>query len=107
MTPRQEKLNVHVRTIIAEFLRKEFGTSPLVSVTELFVARGLQSARALITVFPAHEEERVCAVLKKRQGALRQYLALHTRMKYVPEVFFEIDRGEQNRQRIEELLKES
>lgn len=104
--PREEKLNAHLQKVLAEFLREELGVSPLVSVTRVEVRRGLKSARAFITVFPEKEGVAVLAQLEKRHGALMRYLAAHTRMKYIPSVSFEIDIGEKNRQRIEELLRE-
>ena len=104
--PREEKLNTHLQKVLAEFLREELGVSPLVSVTRVEVARGLRSARVFITVYPEKDAGAVLAVLEKKHGALMRYLTAHTRIKYIPSVSFEIDLGEKNRQRIEELLKE-
>ena len=103
--PREEKLNTHLQKVLAEFLREELGVSPLVSVTRVKVAHGLRSARAFITVFPEKDAATALAQLEKRHSALMRYLAAHTRIKYIPSVSFEIDLGEKNRQRIEELLK--
>jgi len=105
MTLRQEKLNAELTKIIAAFVREEIGISPLVSVTRVDVARGLKSAVARITVFPEKDEGAALVLLEKKRGALGRYLAAHTRMKYIPAVLFEIDHGEENRRRIEELLK--
>ncbi len=105
--PREEKLNAHLQKVLAEFLREELGVSPLVSVTRVEVARGLKSARAFITVFPEKDASAALAALEKKHGALMRYLAAHTRLKYLPSVSFEIDLGEKNRQRIEELLKQN
>ncbi len=105
MTLRQEKLDAELTKVIAEFLRREFGAAPLVTVTHAKIARGLKSAFVFISVFPETKERAVRARLKKRQHALKEYIAAHMRMKYLPAVSFEIDRGEKNRQRIDELLK--
>lgn len=102
---REEKLNAHLQKVLAEFLREEFGVSPLVAVTRVAVAHGLRSSLVFITVFPEKDAKRVLAALEKKHAALAKYLVLHTRMKYIPSVSFEIDLGEKNRQRIEELLK--
>lgn len=104
-TPREEKLNAHLQKVLAEFLREEFGVSPLVAVTRVAVARGLRSARVFITVFPEKNAKEILAALEKKHAALTKYLIAHTRVKYIPSVSFEIDLGEKNRQRIEELLK--
>lgn len=104
--PREEKLNTHLQKTLAQFIREELGVSPLVSVTRVEVARGLRSARAFITVFPDTDATAALATLEKKYGALMRYLAAHLRIKYLPSVSFEIDIGEKNRQRIEELLKE-
>mgnify|MGYP001558779519 CR=1 FL=1 len=105
MTFRQEKLNVQLTKIIAEFLRNEFGASPLISVIHVLIAHGLREARVRIAVFPEKEEKRVLSLLRKKRAELNRYLALHTKMKYLPSVTFEIDSGEKNRKRIEELLQ--
>lgn len=106
MSDRDKKLNHQIKKVISEFLRLEFGANPLVSITNFFVAQGLKSAKANITVFPESAERRVLYTLSKKQKNLRGHIMLHTRMKYIPFVSFEIDCGEKNRRRIDELLQE-
>ena len=105
MVERQLKLDAELAKTVAEFLRREFGAAPLVSVTHAKVAHGLKSAIVFISVFPETEERAVSKRLKKRQHALNEYIATRMRMKYIPIVGFEIDAGEKNRKRIDELLK--
>jgi|SRR3989344_1038277 len=106
MTLRQEKLNAVLQEVIARFLHDVFGAAPLVTVTVVMVSADMRNAKALISVFPEKETPKVIKTLERKHGALGRYLAAHTRMKYIPVVLFEIDRGEENRRRIEELLKE-
>lgn len=91
--------------IIAEFLRDTFGASSIISVIHVLIANGLREARVRIAVFPEKDEQGVLIRLKKKQSELNRFLATHTRMKYLPSIVFEIDRGEKNRRRIDELLQ--
>ena len=105
MVERQQKIDAELTKVIAEFLRREFGAAPLVTVTHTKIARGLKSAIVFLSIFPETEERAVHARLKKRRKELNEYIAARMKMKYLPLVSFEIDRGEKNRQRIDELLR--
>ena len=104
MSFRQEKLSAQLAKIIAEFLRNTFGASPLISVMNVLIADDLREARVRIAVFPEKDERNILIRLKKKRSELNRYLAAHMRIKYLPVVSFEIDRGEKNRKRVDELL---
>ncbi|MCX6738955.1 MAG: ribosome-binding factor A, partial [Candidatus Parcubacteria bacterium] len=56
-----------------------------------------------VTVFPDAEEETALSFLKRKRSDFREYVKKNTRIKTIPVVDFEIDKGEKHRQRIDEI----
>ena len=103
MTLRQEKLNTLFKKLIAQFLQEEIEHG-LVTITSCTVMPNLRSARASLAVYPEKMEEKVLALVEEKQRDLRDFLKKNTRIKIIPIIIFSIDRGEQYRQKITDLL---
>ena len=105
MTLRQQRLNTFFKKLIAEFLQAESENDILITVTNVEIANGLRRARVSYIVYPDNKETAALIFLKKHQKKLNEFLKAHTRIKFIPAIIFEIDNGEKNRRKIEELLK--
>src|SRR3972149_5788890 len=101
---RQEKLKNYLMELTAKFLEKESGQDALVTVTNCNVSPKFNRADIFITVLPKDKEGEVMQMLEKKLGQLRKYISENLKTKSVPVLKIEIDLGEKNRQRIEELL---
>lgn len=102
---RQDRLGPQLTKLIADFIAMHSSIGILVSVTHATVGSDLANATAFVTIFPEDKESDVLGNLRSQENKLKKYLAEHTRLKRVPSIRFEIDAGEKNRRRIEELTK--
>lgn len=106
MDNRKEKMTNMIKELGADFLMKENNRTSLVTVTGANVSPDFKKATIFITVFPENQEKKVLNFAKRRGADMRLFLKKNMQTKTVPFVTIEIDKGEKNRQRIDELLKE-
>jgi len=103
MTLRQEKLIKLIQKLSADFLEGESNRTSLITVTGASISSDLRKAEIFITVLPADKELDALNFVKRKRSDLRDYLKKKTKMRVLPFLEFVIDKGEKNRQRIEEL----
>lgn len=87
----------------ARFLELESNRNSLITVMRVELSPKNQRALVLLSVLPESEEEKALEFANRRAGAFRTFLGHAARMRRLPEIAFALDRGEKNRQRIEEL----
>ncbi len=89
----------------ADFLARSLPKRSLVTVTHAELTADLKTATIFLTVLPQTEEQDALKEAKRMRSDLRDYLRSHTRLHPLPVVDFDIDYGEKNRQRIDELTR--
>lgn len=89
----------------ADFFARESNRQSLVTVTHANISPDLMNVTVFFTVMPEEQEEAVLHFAKRNRTEFREYLKEHARMKFLPNVDFEIDYGEKNRQRIDDLTR--
>ncbi len=87
----------------ARFLEIESNRNSLITVTGVTLSEKNSRATILLSVLPESEEEKAVAFANRRAGRPRKFFWQVERMRRLPKIIFIIDRGEKNRQRIEEL----
>jgi ribosome-binding factor A len=102
---RNEKVANLVKELGAQFLERENNGTSLITVTSCNVSPDLKKATHFITVLPDEKEHDALNFAKRRRGDLRTYLKRNIEIKTIPFIDIEIDRGEKNRQKIDELLR--
>jgi len=105
-TGRQGKAANLIKELIAEFLGKENNRTSLITVTGCSISPDFKKANIFITVLPENKEEAVLDFVKRKRGDMREYLKKNMATKAIPFLDIDIDRGERNRQKIDELLKQ-
>jgi ribosome-binding factor A len=105
MIQRNEKIAVLIKKLTAEFLGRESNRTSLITVTSCNTSPDLKRATIFITVMPTSKEETVLEFAKRNRPLLRDFLRKNMNTKVVPFIDIEIDKGEKNRQRIDELLR--
>jgi len=63
------------------------------TVMRVEISKDLRLARIFISVFPEEKEKEVLNLLKKKKRALYNYLKLKSKLKFLPSLSFEIDKG--------------
>lgn len=104
MSDRQDKVANLLRELAAQFLSRESNNTSLITVTGSNVSADLKRGTVLISVLPVSAEESALNFCKRKRAELRDFLKQNLATKNIPFIDFEIDLGEKNRQRIDELL---
>lgn len=101
---RQLKVNQELKKIAQNFFQRESSGSSLITVTDAECTPDLRTAKILITVLPKDKEAAALDFAKRMRGELRSDIKRYMPIKVIPFVEVEIDMGEQNRQKIDEIL---
>ncbi len=104
---RQTKVAEEVAHHVAEYIRREANTDPLITVTRAEVNRDYSQATIFITTIPDTKQEAALVFLKRAGSDMRHYVKTHMRIKQIPFLSFEVDYGERHRQHIDEIVRET
>ena len=92
--------------LAADFLVREASNQSLITVTRAVLSTDSKQATIFISVLPVSAERAALAFTKRERSAFREYIKAKSAMQHIPTIDFEIDLGEKNRQRIDELTRE-
>ena len=93
-----------IKNLAAEFFGREAFKDPLITVTDASVSDDLRTVKIFISVFPESGNEKALGFAERKRGLLADYFKSHSKLGRIPFIQVEIDAGEENRRRIEELL---
>lgn len=77
----------------------------LITVTRAELTDDLKNVTILFSVLPETKEKDALRFAKRARSDFREYVKKHSFLSPVPTVDFEIDYGEKNRQRVDELTR--
>ena len=92
-----------VIALAGEFIARESNGTSLITVTDATIMDNGKQAILFFTVLPADKEKAASDFLKRSRGDFRQFAMEKLRMRRIPFFDFEIDGGEKNRQKIDEI----
>jgi ribosome-binding factor A len=104
----RERLGEALREEIETILEGELGDPRigLVNVSEVQLSQDGRSARVFVVVAGSDEEaQRTMQGLLNATGFMRRELAEHLQLRHPPELHFQLDRSQEYKSRIDELLK--
>lgn len=101
---RNEKIINHIKELAATFIEKEAGPTSLITVTRVEMPEGNKHAKIMISVMPKDKEQAAYGFIKRNLGELRKYIVKNLKVHPIPFLDVQIDEGEKNRQKIDELL---
>ena len=106
MSQRIEKVQKLAREVLGESIHNlKDPRIGFVTVTAVRISADLRHARVFVSVFGTPEEQdATMAGLASATPHLRAELGRQVRMKYLPELIFELDKGAEDAQRLEQLL---
>ncbi len=105
MDPRDEKLRELVRAVAAEFMQKNSNYTSLITITDVSISDKGQRATIFFTVLPDDKEKGALDFAKRMRAEFREFFAGKARMRALPFFDFAIDKGEKNRQHIDEISR--
>lgn len=94
--------------LAGEFLAREIvnpAANGLITVTRAELGENFKTVTIFLSVLPQTREDEALKVAKRARSDFRDYVKKHTFLHPVPTVDFEIDYGEKNRQRIDDLTR--
>ncbi len=100
---RHDRARSLLMEIVAEFVRNEANTNPLITITNVSIAPNYRNATIFFTTIPDNKQDDALIFLKRKGTELRQYVKKNGRFKFIPNIAFEIDYGERHRQHIDEI----
>jgi len=107
MENRNEKVARSIKELSAQFLGRENNRSSLITVTSTTCSPDLKRATIFITVLPVSKEHDALEFVHRNLGEVRDFLKKNIEIKTIPFLSVAIDQGEKNRQKIDELLRNS
>ncbi len=102
---RQIQISETIAHLAGEFFSHEASRESLITVTHADVSPDLANATIFLSVLPASAEEKALAFAKRERSALREYVKGKVVFNPIPTLEVEIDYGEKNRQRIDDLTR--
>lgn len=106
MSNRDERLKEILRDLAARFLLQNGNNSSLLTVTSINLTRDGKYATILFTVFPSEFEKTALEFAKRKRSEFKEFIKENSKLGRIPQIDFEIDEGEKNRQKIDNLLNQ-
>jgi ribosome-binding factor A len=100
---RHQRLQEALREGAAEFLSREAGRQSLVTVTRAMLSEDSKRVTVYITVLPESSEGPAVAFANRSHHELVKFLKTKVKGALPHQIEFEIDMGEKNRRRLDEL----
>lgn len=108
MSRRHVRVSEELAHLAGEFLAREAANpkaTGLITVTRANLADDFKNVTIFVSVLPHSYDEEALRLVKRARSDFRDYLKKHSALHPVPTVDFEIDYGERNRQRVDELTR--
>jgi len=108
MIDRIKRINQLIKKKIADILLREmsFNRNFLVTIQNVDTSKDLKYTKIRISVMPFEKSEEILKILEKRTLYIQKELNKSIKIRFIPQIRFEIDKGEEKAGRIEKLLKE-
>ncbi len=103
---KDHKLRDLLHSLAAEFFLRESNRTSLITVTDVEILSKGSRAKILFTVMPEHQEQAALEFMHRQLTDFKRYVMDHSRIGHVPFFDVAVDKGEKNRQRIEEIEQE-
>ena len=105
---RIEKVNELIGQEVAKIISEEFefGEGVMVTVMSVDTSSKLETATLYISVFPEDKATLVLEKLDKDIGGIQNSLNKKLSLKFVPKIFFKIDKSEAYAENIDKLLSD-
>lgn len=103
---RQNKVSEEIAHKAGEFLVANVRAGgALTTVTRADISPNLRNVTIFVSILPKSREEEMMVTLKRLRTDFHDYLKEKMVIRDVPTVDFQLDLGEENRQRIDELTR--
>lgn len=105
MSQRSVQVAKLIKEAAASFFNEVANRKTLITITSADISPDFHNATVRFTAYPSEYEEQALHFTRRKRNDFKAYLKSHLRLKRIPFVEFEIDRGEKHRQRIDEISR--
>lgn len=106
MSNRNDRISEILHDLGARFLLLNGNNSSLLTVTRVELTSDGKRATIFFTVFPADFEKTALEFAKRKRKEFKEFVKDNSKLGRIPLLDFEIDAGEKNRQKIDNLLNQ-
>tara|TARA_B100002051_G_scaffold275575_1_gene320116 strand:+ start:17141 stop:17485 length:345 start_codon:yes stop_codon:yes gene_type:complete len=106
MNDRNIKLAGLLKELIANYIRAEANSDPMITLTNIDLSPDGRRAIVFITTIPDGKEDDALIFLKRNGTDMRNYLKKKARIRHIPHLDFMVDAGEKHRQHMDDLVRE-
>jgi ribosome-binding factor A len=106
MGKKEEQTKETLQHLAGDFLAREAGRQSLITVTRSEISPDLKYITIFISVFPVAAEKAALDFCKRERTTFRDYVRDNSALHFPPTIDFELDIGEKNRQRIDDLTRQ-
>jgi ribosome-binding factor A len=96
------------REEISEIIQREIKDPGIgfITVLDVKITEDLRVAKVLYSVYGSEDEKlRTVEALRRARGYIKHLLGTRVKVKFMPDIVFELDTGQEKSDRIDELLK--
>lgn len=102
---RQTQVAETLAHLAADYFARESNRESLMTITHADVSPDLKNVTVFFSVLPESKEQSALHFAKRSRTDFREYIKKHAALKFLPTIDFELDYGEKNRQRIDDLTR--
>ena len=102
---RHSQVTEEIQHAAANYFARESNGKSLITVTRAELSEDSKRILVYFSVLPEAQEENALNFAKRQRAEFRRYVRTHSRIGAVPLIDFEIDYGEKNRRRIDDLTR--
>jgi ribosome-binding factor A len=102
---RENKAEAMMVELAAKYIAREAGRSTLITPLRADISPDRKNATIFVSVFPDSDSDHALAFLKRHKDLFRNSLKRTARLAILPYITWELDYGEKNRQRLEEVTR--
>jgi ribosome-binding factor A len=105
MTQKDQKIRELIRELAADFFSRESNRLSLITVTDVELRSRGATAVILVTVMPDSQEQEAIEFMHRQLTDFKEYVRTRSKMQRIPFFDVAVDKGEKNRQRLDEIAK--
>ncbi len=103
---KHDKVEETIHREAAKFILENSGNSSLITVTRVTLNPSGKDAIIYFTTLPESEEDTAKKFLDRKAPDFKDHMMHESRIGIIPHLRFQIDYGERNRQRLDEISKD-
>lgn len=101
---KDERLRDALMAAAASYFARESGNQSLITVTDAKVSDRGKKVDILISVYPPHRADAALDFILRHKSDLFEHMRDHVSLSHLPSIMVNLDHGEMNRQKVDELL---